>query len=484
MPGTQPPRTASSYRALALPAFHAVRDNCAALKTMNENTMHQASLQAQAVTHWAIGSTLAIGTAAMGLGLVFSVLLTRRLVQPLRCMIETVQRIGGGPYDVRVPAASTDELGQLAGEFNAMAQRLQGYHELNVDQLVAEQRKGEAILRSIEDGLIVVDAGLVVTDINSAAVRQLGLGGTPPAACPLREIVTDGPLLDLVQRAAQTGETPSVGGEESILAIGVEEDTRYLMFSVTPVHARAEGMVGVVVLLRDVTRLKEVDRLKSQFVMTASHELRTPLTSIAMSIELLREGAMERLDERQQKLLMAASEEVGRLRLLADDLLDLSRIETGRLELEFSRVPIRTLFGRVLSIFRVQTEERRVQLAAAAADLPDARADANKITWVLTNLVSNALRYVSPGGHIQLSAWRLGGLIHVAVRDDGAGIPAGYQSRIFETFVQIEGRGDEGGSGLGLAICKELVRAHGGAIWVESTPGCGSTFTFTLPVCV
>ena len=170
------------------------------------------------------------------------------------------------------------------------------------------------------------------------------------------------------------------------------------------------------------------------------------------------------------------------MKALVNDLLDLSKIEAGRIELEFESVPVPTLFDHVKAIFKSQMEMKEVTLTSELAkDLPRVRADANKITWVLTNLISNALRYVGKGGHLALTAQRIGPHVHLSVRDDGPGIPPEYQSQIFQKFVQVKGR-EAGGTGLGLAICKEIVRAHGGTIWVESSPGQGSTFTFTLPV--
>jgi NtrC-family two-component system sensor histidine kinase KinB len=154
----------------------------------------------------------------------------------------------------------------------------------------------------------------------------------------------------------------------------------------------------------------------------------------------------------------------------------------GRIELEFENVPVSTLFDHVDAIFNNQMDIKGVTLSLEqSADLLIIRADANKITWVLTNLISNALRYVNKGGHIQLMAQRIGPHVHLSVRDDGPGIPLEYQLKIFQKFVQVKGQ-EAGGTGLGLAICKEIVRAHGGTIWVESSSGQGSTFTFTLPV--
>jgi NtrC-family two-component system sensor histidine kinase KinB len=236
-------------------------------------------------------------------------------------------------------------------------------------------------------------------------------------------------------------------------------------------------------LLRDVTRLAELDRLKSEFVMTTSHELRTPLTSIGMSIALLRETALNKLDTKEQQLLSAAHEDLQRLRVLVNNLLDLSRIEAGKMEMDFSSRPVSPLLERVVESFKVQADQKGVALSFNVPEgLPHVKGDANQISWVLTNLVSNALHFTPRGGNIQLTAEAFGPFIQISVRETGPGIPNEYQSKIFDKFVQVKSHNVLGGSGLGLAICKEIVRAHGGTIWVDSVPGAGSTFTFTVPL--
>jgi NtrC-family two-component system sensor histidine kinase KinB len=241
-------------------------------------------------------------------------------------------------------------------------------------------------------------------------------------------------------------------------------------------------MSAVVLVLRDVTKLKQLDRLKSEFVMAASHELRTPLTSMGMSLDLLIENAKNKLNEKEQQLLWVAHEEVERLKALISNLLDLSKIESGKLELDMQLVSAQTLCQKAVAVMKLQADEKNIELSVKLPDgLPDVRADANRITWVLINLISNALRYTAGGGYIKVMVEQAGAQLHLSVRDNGAGIPYEFQSKIFDKFVQIKTDKTVGGSGLGLAISKEIVRAHGGTIWVESTPGKGSTFTFTLP---
>lgn len=239
----------------------------------------------------------------------------------------------------------------------------------------------------------------------------------------------------------------------------------------------------------EMTINKEVERMKTEFIMALSHELRTPLTSMGMSVDLLMEHAIGSLAEKDQELLKVTQEEIDRMKALVNDLLELSKSESGNIKLEFESVSINTLFDHVQSIFKGQSQMKQVTLAVSSklpinsdeALLPNVRADANKITWVLSNLISNALRYVQEGGMIELMATRTGRNIHISVHDNGPGIPHEYQKKIFQKFVQVKGQ-STGGSGLGLAICKEIVRAHGGTIWVESEPGKGSTFTFTLAI--
>jgi NtrC-family two-component system sensor histidine kinase KinB len=478
-PSESPRRT---YQESVYPLFARVREACVQLRNLNEETMYTASVRAGQVAKRAIWSTVLVAASALIIALAFSLLLSERIARPLRHFMEASRKIGSGDYAVQVPVETRDELGRLAGEFNQMAAQLARYHEMNIEQIISEKSKGEAILASIEDGLVVFDTDLKVTGINPAARRMLNLEFAELSAMRCSDILPASNVCDLIMKTVETGVQPSVPEEMRIVTLPEGERSRHYLFSVTTIRGKERSLSGIVLLLRDVTRLKEVEQLKSEFVMAASHELRTPLTSTGMSIDLLLEHAAEGLAEKDRELLHAAHEEVQRMKALVNDLLDLSKIEAGRIELEFDNIPVQTLFEHVQVVFQGQMEEKQVELTAElGGDLPKIRVDANKMTWVLTNLISNALRYVSEGGHIRLMAKKVGDHVHLSVRDDGPGIPPEYQAKIFQKFVQVKGR-EAGGSGLGLAICKEIVRAHGGTIWVESTPGHGSTFTFTVPV--
>ncbi len=464
------------------PLFVGIRRACLHLRSLNEQTMYDASRRAARIATRAIWSTIIVAALALFLALIFSFLLAHRISRPLGRFMKASRRIGEGDYQVQVPVETKDELGRLAREFNQMTAQLARYHEMNIEQIIAEKQKSEAVLASIDDGLVVLDSDLVATGINPAACRMLGL---EPGDCPGRrcaDLLPDPGLCDQIQQTVARGFPPQGEAEDRIITLDREGGPRHYLFSVTAVGEPDRDRSGIVLLLRDVTRLKEVERVKSEFIMAASHELRTPLTGLGMGIDLLLEHAAEGLAPQDRELLQAAHEEVHRLKALVNDLLDLSKLEAGRIDLEWESVPVATLVEHVQKIFKDQLAARSIELTASLdEDLPRIRADANKITWVLTNLISNAMRYVPPGGHIRIRASKAGPNVHLAVIDDGPGIPAEYQSRIFQKFVQVQGR-ESGGSGLGLAICKEIVRAHGGTIWVESTAGKGSTFTFTVPV--
>jgi len=217
--------------------------------------------------------------------------------------------------------------------------------------------------------------------------------------------------------------------------------------------------------------------------MIVSHELKTPLTSIGMSVDLLLESPILHKHKDQMELLTIAHEEVLRLKALISDILDLSKMEAGKIDLDFQSVAVELLIDNNFHIFQRQAEDKKIQLLIHLQEgIPNIRADINKISWVISNLIGNALRYVKEGDKITISAEKTGKFITFSVSDTGIGIPVEYQNKIFDKFVRIKNTQEGGGTGLGLAICKEIVRAHAGTIWVESEIGKGSNFLFTVPI--
>ena len=469
------------YHETLKPAFVHVRDACVRLREINQDTMFAASTRAEAVAQRALWSIAVIGAIAIVAGVGFSLVLSRLLVRPLQELSEAARHVAEGDYDVEVATTSTDELGRVAAEFNAMVGKLRSYRDLNLRQIVTEKQRSDAIIRSIDDGIIVVDEELKVININRAAASALNVERSEAQGRHFLEVVNNEKLFGHVKQTVESGRPPDIAEGEDVLRITRGEETHHYLFSIVPVQASEEVLRGVVLVLRDVTRLKELEKLKSEFVMTASHELKTPLTGIEMSVDLLREQLPDKLSGEQMELLSAAHEDVHRLKALLKDLLDFSKIESGKVEMDFARVPVSVFVDKAISVLKSQADEKSIELTAEVPDdVPEVRADANKVSWILTNLITNALRYTEPGGHIRVSAESGRGQVYVSVSDDGTGIPEEHQSKIFDKFVKVGGAESEG-TGLGLAICREIVRAHGGTIWLESEVGKGSTFTFSLP---
>ena len=480
--------TTEDYYESILPIVEQIRDRSVALRVLNQETMEAASVNAQQVSSQAIWSMAILGTTAAAIGLGFSLWLTRRIVRPLSEMTTATEKIARGEYDIALQVKSKDELGMLAREITTMSQKLKAFRDLNVGRVIVEKQRSEAIVQSIADGIIVVDRELKIIAINSIAANIANVKSMLATNNHFLDVFSDREaypsgnrtLYQHLKYTAETGKPPQL--EDDILTVEREQHTEYYKFAITPVVTEAEEVIGAILLLQDVTKLKELDNLKSEFVATASHELRTPLTGMAMSLNLLVETTEDKLSESESELLETAVEDVERLRGLVNDLLDLSKIESGKIELDFVEVEVNFLLDKAVSALNIQAEQKEISLVkqSPSKDIR-VKADANKIIWVLTNLIANALRYSDPGGEIKIGATSRNSWVEIFVSDEGAGIPTEYQSKIFDKFVQVETEKDVGGSGLGLAICKEMVQAHGGRIWVDSTVGEGSTFTFTVP---
>jgi two-component system, NtrC family, sensor histidine kinase KinB len=475
-------KAANAYHEVVLPLFRSIRDACIRLRDLNHETMYAASNRANKISVQAVFSIAVIGAASVLLVIIFSLFLSHLISRPVTELGEAALQVAQGNYEVQVPVRGSDELALLATQFNLMVEKLKQFHDMNIVRIIAEKRKSEAIIRSVDDGIAVVDDHFLITNLNPAAAKIFGVLPEDSLDKHILEVMGDEKLFQFLKESLTSSRPPHMEEGEDILTITTGDESRHYQVSMVPMRTPSGVIPGVVLLLRDITRLRQLDRLKSEFVMTASHELRTPLTSLNMAVNLLRESAGTKLTGPEQALLEACHEDVQRLRALVNDLLDLSKIEAGKVELAFEPVKPRFLGDQARSVIKAQAESKGVELTLEVPeDLPAVTADPHKIVWVLVNLLANAVRYTKAGGHIRLQGEMVGNQVHLAVTDDGEGIPYDLQPRIFDKFVHGK-PSDGGGSGLGLAICREIIKAHRGTIWLDSIPGKGSTFTFTLPV--
>ena len=471
---------ASGYFGEAEPAFHALRADCDRLLTLNQEAMQRKAAEAAAISSRNFTASVSLAIVLTVMGLVIAAAVAGTILRPIGELSEATTAIAAGQLDVTVPISRQDEIGKLGALFNDMARRLREVRESNLGELLVARQVAEAAVDSLYDPVVVTDAAGRVTRLNDAAEPLFGREADALGR-PLEEVAHDPRVAAAVHEVLRSQQTVAQEGAAATLTLAVGAAERSFRLRSTPMCAADGRLLGAVLLLEDVTHLREVDRLKSEFVAAASHELRTPLTSLQMGLHLLLEDAGD-LSDRQQELLYMCRDEGLRLARLSTDLLDLSKIESGEAPPRLARTPAAALVRNAVEPLRLQIEAKGLTLAAELPPgLPAVMADKAQIERVLANLVTNAARATPKGGRITVTAEPRDGQVAIAVADTGVGIPAEYLRRIFEPFVQVP-NGTGGAGGLGLAISRKLIEAHNGQMTVQSEPGAGAVFTFTLPV--
>ena len=465
------------------PVVQTLKGECSRFLQFNQEAIVSADKRAREASNSAAFAVLFTSIFAIVLILFASVQISRTIIRPAEKLTEAARRIGKGQLNQKIDITTNDEIGELGMEFNKMTERLRTYEELNISQLIVEKKKSEAIVASIPDPVIMVDEGNKVLLMNQAARRLLQVHGTDWQGKPLGEIVDNDRWLTLLSgRGARADETAQQDTLLSIQRTG--QQALYFRPRQTTIVDESRNILGVVILLQDVTRFKNLDRMKSEFIATVSHELRTPLTSINMAVDILSREVLGSVNEPQRDMLVTAKDDCERLTKLVKELLDMSRLESGKYELRSEKINLRSVVEEALKPLRLQFREKGIHLETEIPpSTPEVPGDQQQLSWVVANLVSNALRYTPADGTVTIHSDLLDDSIRVSVKDSGRGIPADAVEVIFDKFVQIKQSTDAmpGSVGLGLAIAKEVVEAHGGRIWVESSVGQGSTFFFTIP---
>lgn len=406
--------------------------------------------------------------AAWGIGTVLS----RRLTRPLDALSLAAARLSAGDLRSRAPVAGTDELGRLGGTFNTMADRL----EDTIRAISTERTRVEAIVAAMTDALVATDRAERVVLLNRAAEELLGVTRGDALGRRAGDVFAAPRLAGMLHEAAAL---ERVTAEE--LPPGTAGD-RVIEAHCAPIRGEDGAATGAVAVLRDVTELRQTERLRRELTANVSHELRTPLTSIKGFAETLLDGAMED-DATCRRFLSIINGETDRLVKLVDDLLDLSLLESKRLTLELRPVDVSVLVAHTVDKLRPLAEGQHLTLHQSGPPGVIVPADADRLEQVLVNLVDNALKYTPAGGRVDVRVRRADGEVEVLVNDTGRGIGPEDLPHVFERFYRADrsrARGS-GGTGLGLAIAKHIIEAHGGRISVSSRADEGTTFRVTLP---
>jgi len=471
---------ANVYFSRLLPKFENLRKLEDRVLLLNQRNMEQMNEKAL----WNAASSTRLMIAALLVAVVLAMassrVLTRKILEPIVAVTEGARAVSQGKLDQVVPATTKDELGELGQAFNTMARTIREYREAGTVRLLRAQKAAQATIDSFPDPVIVVDPQGGVERANPAARRLL-------QAIP----TTSGDALPWIAPASLKPHLDSVlGGQADYLPLSLEQaiflrdgnQDRYFLPRVLRIRSDSGELLGAAVVLSDVTKFHLLDQLKSDMISTVSHELKTPLTSLQMVVHLLLEEAVGPLSTKQTELLLAARQDCDRLLGMINDLLDLTRIEQGRVALDQQPADAAELVRDALERYRSAAEDAGITLQTQLeALLPLVLVDKERIEHVFDNLLTNALRHTDRGGTIILRAAADGGTVQFSVADTGEGIPAQFIPRVFDKFFRTPGAKHQGGAGLGLAIVHEIIVSHGGQIGVQSTLGKGTTFTFSLP---
>ena len=350
-----------------------------------------------------------------------------------------------------------------------------------IDVVLEEKAKTEAIIEASEDGLIVLDPASVVVHVNEVACAILEVERELVVGARFDDLASTHPhYLRLREAVRELQAHPQRERDRVEITLFLRGRDHHYVLRPTRFKARDGSPAGLILTLQDITYLRDQERRRENLVATLSHELRTPLTSLRMALELLgRERAA--LSDAQRSLLDTAHEDVLRLQDVAQQFLDIARARAMAIAVGRGHVEVGALIARVCKLFEIQAKEKQVTLETTVAHDGALAGDETKLTWALSNLVANALRYTPERGRVRIESEEKNGAVFLSVSDTGPGIPLDRQERIFERFTQYGTSGDVGAAGLGLAIVRDIVQAHGGRVHLKSAPGQGTRFTLELP---
>jgi signal transduction histidine kinase/HAMP domain-containing protein len=458
-----------------LPLSQEIREIAQGIIKLNLNNMVAADGQAQqraAQTRKAMLFLLFIG---VGMGAGFTVLVGPAILLPIASLTRSVREIQQGNLDLVVNARSQDEIGQLGEAINQMAASLREFRRSDQAHLLRAQRSTQLALDSLSDAVAICDPGGKIELANETARQLFGL--VPEST--VDEAGND-KITQIFWRVCREERPYRPKGYEGAIQVFIKEEEHFFLPQAIPIFDQERQLVGVTLMLTDVTRLRHIDEVKTDLISTVSHELKTPLTSIRLAIHVLLQEKLGLLSPQQMELLITAREDSDRLYRVIEDLLDISRIESGQAEIKLQPVNVEELVLQATDKMRAAFLDRKITLdIELAPDVPRVLADPTRLQLVFDNLLSNALKYTRMGGQVTITAQPEDSMVRFTVVDTGLGIAPEFLPRLFEKFFRVPGQ-EQISSGLGLTITKEIVEAHGGTTNVASEPGKGSKFTFTV----
>ncbi len=432
------------------------------------------SIKSQADRATRVMILLTVAGAIMAV--LFVLFMSRTILLPIQQLTRSAKEIEKGNLDLVVQVKSRDEVRDLAEAFNSMAAKLREYRRSNRAKLIRTQATTQLAINSLPDVVAIIGPDGRIEMANASAQRLFAIradGHVNELHCPW--------LVELFRKTSTDLLPVDPRGYESAVQVMDNGAERFFLPHATPILDLDRALLGVTVVLADVTNLRRLDEMKSGMLSVVSHELKTPLTSIRMGCHLLLEERLGELNEQQTEILLAIRDDSNRLHKIIESLLDMGRMESGRGVMDLKPHRLEEIVSNATEPVESAFRDRGVTLVVSLdSDLPRVLVDPARIGHVFSNLLGNALKYTPAGGEVHVNATLQGGMLQVSVEDTGSGIPPQYLGRIFERFFRLPGQPGNTGAGLGLAIAKEIVELHGGHLSVASIEGKGTKFTFTL----
>lgn len=438
--------------------------------SLNMTAIESKNSKAQDTANSALTIIIALSGVVFLIAFTFVINFPSVVTNPINSLTEAIREIGNKKYSHRIHLNRKDEFGKLADAFNEMAERLEYFESSNLNKLMFEKGRAEAVINSLKDASIGIDKNNTVLFANQQALQLLGLTSIDIIGKPVNDISARNDLFKfLIQNEVSTP-----------FKIVVENKENYFVKEIIEVEQGDTN--NKVIVLRNITSFKELDVAKTNFIATISHELKTPLASADFSLKLLEDERTGSLSSQQKELVDSLKQDNLRMLKILSELLNMSQVEAGRIQLNVKKVNPADIIENAIQAVAGNTKEKEIIIKnTSTANLPLIEADADKTAWVLNNFLTNAIKYSYNNSIVEVNAAAAANKIVFSVKDNGPGIAGEYLPRLFERYFQVPGAKQKG-TGLGLAISKEFIEAQAGKIWVESEVGKGATFKFELLV--
>lgn len=459
-----------------------IRRDIAELMQLNMVAIEHKSSVADATAKSAIAIISAAGMLCFIIAFILMVNLPSNIANPIQVLTESIKQIANQNYKERVHFESKSEFGELAMSFNIMAEKLQEYSESKLDKIIRGKRRIETLIDNMHDPVIGIDEGKKVLFVNDEALKITGLRKENFVGKLIQDVAVTNDLVRSIIKEIIEENKNSRSETMKIYADGKESyfEKEIIDINVVPTGEKESQFIGQVIMLRNVTPFKELDLAKTNFLGTVSHEFKTPISSIQMGLQLLENNQIGNLNDEQQNLVKGIKEDSNRLLKITGELLNITQVESGAIQLNIQHSDIRKIIEDAISANRSAAEQKHINFKTNIENgLKEVLADAEKTAWVLNNLLSNAVRYSHENSEININVEKINYIIQFSVIDKGQGIPSQYLSKVFDRYFKIPGAKKEG-TGLGLSISKQFIEAQGGRIFAESELGAGSRFFFAL----